>query len=125
MAAIDEALADIESRNHPKRVPYTQIAQKYGVVASTLRRRHLAETRPRKLKHLHQQLLTPEQEQELIKWINEETQGHQPPGRSLVADKASLLAGRPVGSKWVYRFLQRHEDVLVYENAAPIDRQRH
>jgi hypothetical protein len=125
MAAIDKALEDLESCDYPGRIPYAQVARKYGVVPSTLRRRHLAETQPRSVKNTRQQLLTPEQEYELIRWINEETQGHQPPGRFLVANKASLLAGRPVGNGWVYRFLHRHEDVLVFKNAHPMDRQRH
>jgi hypothetical protein len=125
MAPIDKALEDLESRAYTGRIPYTQIALKYGVVASTLRRRHIAETQPRSLRNVQQQLLTPEQEQELVRWIDEETQGHQPPGRLLVKQKASLLAGKPVGVNWVYRFLHRHEDDLVFKNAAPMDRLRH
>jgi hypothetical protein len=35
------------------------------------------------------------------------------------------LAGRPVGNGWVYQFLYCHEDVLVFKNAHPMDRQRH
>jgi hypothetical protein len=125
MAPIDKALKDLKSRAYTGQIPYTQVALKHGVVASTLRRRHLAETQPRSLQNVQQQLLTPEQEQELVRWIDKETQGHQPPGRFLVKHKASLLAGKPVGVNWVYRFLHRHEDDLVFKNAAPIDRLRH
>ena len=125
MAAIDEALEDLESREYSGRIPYARVARKYGVVASTLRRRHLAETEPRSVKNSKQQLLTPEQEYELVRWINKETQGHQPPGQLLVADKASSLAGRRVGVGWVYRFHHRHEDALVFKNSKPMDRERH
>jgi hypothetical protein len=55
----------------------------------------------------------PEQEHELVKSMDEETQGHQPPGRFLVFQKASLMAGKPVGNGVVYCFLKRHEDVFV------------
>jgi glutaredoxin 2 len=41
-----------------------------------------------------------------------------------VAQKASILSGKDVGNGWVYQFLKRHEDTLVYKQAAPIDRQR-
>jgi hypothetical protein len=41
-----------------------------------------------------------------------------------VAQKASILAGKDVGNGWVYWFLKRHEDTLVYKQAAPMDRQR-
>ena len=58
MAAINEALEDFESRDYPGRIPYAQVARKYGVVPSTLRRRHLAETEPRSVSNTRRQLLT-------------------------------------------------------------------
>jgi hypothetical protein len=36
-----------------------------------------------------------------------------------------LLARKPVSNHWIYCFLERHEDDLVYKNAAPMDRLRH
>jgi hypothetical protein len=124
MTAIDEALEDLRSHNLHGQIPYQRVAEKHGVVASTLRRRFLAKTESREVKHLRQQLLTPEQEAVLIQWVNNETQGRQPPAAPLVAQKASILAGKDVGNGWVYRFLKRHEDTLVYKRAAPMDRQR-
>ena len=118
---MDSAIAELNSREFRGRIPYKEIAKKHGVVDTTLRRRHRAETETVEVQHLRQQLLTPEQEVELIRYINQETKGKQPPGRFLVRDKAALLAGKPVGQNWVYRFLQRHADVLVYKKAAPID----
>jgi transposase-like protein len=44
MAPIDKALEEIESCVFTGRIPYTQIALKHGVVATTLRRWHLGET---------------------------------------------------------------------------------
>jgi hypothetical protein len=125
MDPIEKAIEDLKSQTLKGRIPYTKTAEKYGVVPTTLRRRYLAETKPRELKNLQQQLLTPEQEKELVKWIKQETQGHQPPARSLVASKASLLAGRDVGINWVHRFYSRHQDQLVYKNSTPMDRLRH
>jgi hypothetical protein len=98
MAPIDEALEEIESRVFTRQIPYTQIALKHSVVATTLRRQHLGETQPRSLQNVQQQLLTPKQEIELVRWIDKETQGHQPPGQLLVKQKASLLAGKPVSN---------------------------
>jgi hypothetical protein len=76
MDPIEKAIEDLKSQTLKGRIPYTKTAEKYGVVPTTLRRRYLAETKPRKLKNLQQQLLTPEQEKELVKWIKQETQGH-------------------------------------------------
>jgi transposase-like protein len=67
MAPIDEALEEIESRVFTGQIPYTQIALKHGVVATTLRRRHLGKTQPCSLRNVQQQLLTPEQEIELVR----------------------------------------------------------
>jgi hypothetical protein len=124
MAAIIKAIEELNSRNSKERISYKKVAQNYGVVASTLRRRFLAQTEPREVKHLRQLLLTPEQEAELIRWINDETRGKQPPAGPLIASQAAILAGKDVGNGWVYRFLKRHEDALVYKRSAPIDRQR-
>jgi hypothetical protein len=125
MDPIEKAIEDLKSQTPKGRIPYTKTAEKYGVVPTTLRRRYLAETKPCELKNLQQQLLTLEQEKELVKWIKQETQGHQPPARSLVASKASLLAGRDVGINWVHRFYSRHHDQLVYKNSTLMDRLRH
>jgi hypothetical protein len=125
MAAIDKAIELLNSREFSGKIPYQAVARKYGVVDTTLRRRHRAETQPREISYMRKQLLTPEQEVELIGWINQETKGKQPPSQLLVAEKAGLLAGKPVGHNWVYRFLQRHADVLVFKNTTPMDRLRH
>jgi hypothetical protein len=66
MTAIDEALEDLRSHNLYEQIPYQRVAEKHGVVASTLRRRFLAKTESQEVKHLRQQLLTPEQEAVLI-----------------------------------------------------------
>jgi hypothetical protein len=124
MAAIVKAIEELDSRHHRGKISYQKVAQKYGVQDTTLRRRYLGQNEAREVKHLRQQLLTPEQEAELIEWINNETQGKQPPAAPLVAQKASILAGRDAGNGWVYRFLKRHEDSLVYKKSAPMDRQR-
>jgi hypothetical protein len=125
MAAMDKAIEELNSHDYSGKIPYQFVAQKYGLVDTTLRRRYRAEIEPREVKYLRQQLLTPEQEVELTEWINDKTQGKKPPDRYLVAEKASLLAGRDVGVGWVYRFHQRHADVLVFKNPASLDRLHH
>ena len=44
MAAIDEAIEDLESYKHPGQVPYLRITGQHIVIASTLRRQLLSET---------------------------------------------------------------------------------
>jgi hypothetical protein len=66
MTAIDDALEDLRSHDLHGQIPYQRVAEKHSVVASTLRRRFLAKTKSQEVKHLRQQLLTPEQEAVLI-----------------------------------------------------------
>jgi transposase-like protein len=63
---MDEAIEELNSYEYTGKIPYQAVAQKHGVVDTTLRRRYLAKNEPREVKHLQQQLLTPEQEVELI-----------------------------------------------------------
>ena len=125
MDPIEAAIEELDSHYYPGKIPYQAIARKYGVVDTTLRRRHRAENEPRSTADSKRQLLTPQQEAELVKWIKQETQGHQPPSRFSVKDKASILAGREVGRNWVYKFYHRHTDDLVFKTSTPMDRNRH
>jgi hypothetical protein len=121
---MDETIEELNSGDYSGRAPYRRIAARYGSAETTLRRRFLGIGTSLEVKNIEQQRLTPQQQRDLIKWIGEETQGHQPPGRYLVAQKASLLAGEEVGNGWVYRFLHRHQDDLVYKKATPMERLR-
>jgi hypothetical protein len=125
MTPIETALAELDSLSSDGRFTYTDVAKRHGVERSTLRRRHQAITEPRTVKVMKQQQLTPEQELELVSWINDETKAGMPPLGGLVREKASLLAGKEVGEGWVYRFLQRQDQYLISKWATGMDRVRH
>jgi transposase-like protein len=59
MGSIEAALAAIESIEPGELINYTEIANHYGVVRSTLLRRHRAVTRSRIAKGINQQKLNP------------------------------------------------------------------
>ena len=84
MDPIETAIADIESLGPGQPFSYTAFATKYGVVRSTLIRRHRGVTRPPQVKNFDQQKLTPEQEIELIKYIKGLTERHLPPTREII-----------------------------------------
>jgi transcriptional regulator with XRE-family HTH domain len=69
MDRIDEAIEEINSLRPGKSFSYRQIAKKYGVVRSTLTRRHQGQTVPRKTKILNTRKLNPQQEAELVSYI--------------------------------------------------------
>ncbi|KAF2001680.1 hypothetical protein P154DRAFT_402489, partial [Amniculicola lignicola CBS 123094] len=69
MDPIQAAIDDIESLPPGETLSYTKTAAKYGIVRSTLIRRHKGITQPPEVKNSNQQKLTPQQEQELVQYI--------------------------------------------------------
>ena len=108
MTGIEEALAECDSIPSGDKTPWQRIADKHGVVRSTLTRRHRRETRSREEVSTSQRNLQPEQEAELVKYIEELTERKLPPTREMVQIYASNIAGHPVSESWVTRFLHRH-----------------
>ena len=96
MAPIDDALAELESLEPREEYSYRKIAAKYGVVRSTLTRRHQGLVRPAQVKNFNQQKLTPEQEIELVQYIKGLAERHLPPTREMIRNFASTMAKEPV-----------------------------
>lgn len=66
-ARLEKALGTIP-RNPSISVNLKAIAREYNVSYDTLRRRHLKETKPKKISHIHLQRLTPAQEEKVVDW---------------------------------------------------------
>ncbi|KAF2622344.1 hypothetical protein BU25DRAFT_309911, partial [Macroventuria anomochaeta] len=60
-----------------------------------------------------QQKLTPHQEDELVKYIEELTARRLPPTREMIANFASSIATEPVSKSWVTRFINNHSIHLI------------
>lgn len=114
---------------------YNAAAAVYRVPPTTLRRR-FNQGLSRRESHSNQQLLAPEQEDQLVQWILDlEKQGHAPTHKQAreMAQYISISSGGPksVGLKWIYRFLKRHAaigtkigrrmDALRIQNTNPED----
>jgi alkylated DNA nucleotide flippase Atl1 len=125
MTGIEEALAECDSIPSGDKTPWQRIADKHGVVRSTLTRRHRRETRSREEVSTSQQNLQPQQEAELVKYIEGLTERKLPPTREMVQNYASDIAGHPVSESWVARFLHRHQDELTSQWSTSMDRKRH
>jgi transposase-like protein len=69
--SIEDALTEIASLGPEEEICYARIAQKHGVVQSTLSRQHQAITQSATTKNINQQKLTPQQEEELVQYIQE------------------------------------------------------
>lgn len=105
MAPIDDALAEIEALESSEEFSYKNIANKYGIWRSTLTRRHKAITQSHATKIINQQKLTPQQEAELVQYIEGLTARRLPPTREMIHNFASTIAKEPVSESWVTRFI--------------------
>jgi hypothetical protein len=122
---IEAALAAIESLDPRENINYTQIAKSYSVVRSTLTQRHQRISSSRDTKAQNQQALHPQQEQELLRYIERLTSQGLPPTRPMIRRFASDITKKEVGVRWVDRFIARHEVDLISRWATGIGRPRH
>lgn len=71
------------------------------------------------------QSLLPQQELELVQYIEELHARGLPPTREMIQNFGSEIHGDPVSMSWVERFLHRQQNHLISRWAPPIDRVRH
>ena len=122
MDLIEAAIAAIDTRGPSEGFSYTKIAEEFGVVRSTLIRRHKGQTQPRTLAH---KILYPQQEKELIEYIQGLTARRIPPTREIIKNFASTIAGKGVSNTWVSSFLNRNSNHLISRWQSGMDRERH
>jgi transposase-like protein len=120
-----EALAECDTCVSEDKIPWSKIAEKHGVVRSTLTRTWRGETRPHQEKVLTQQKLTPQQEEELVKYIEQLTARHIPPTREMIANFASAVAKESVSESWVTRFINKYTIHLISQYSTGMNSNRH
>jgi hypothetical protein len=125
MGAIEDAIAEIESLEPGEKFTYTAIADKYGVNRCTLSRRYRGCQAPNDAKIINQQLLNPQQEIELVRYIERLTKRGLLPIRDMIRNFSSEVAYQRVSESWVSRFIKRHEIHLISKWTTGIDRTRH
>jgi transposase-like protein len=125
MSPIDDAIAEIESLEPGESFSYRALAKKYGVVRSTLTRRHQALTTTRAASALNRRKLHPDQERALVRYIEKLTERRIPPTRAMIQNFASEIAKEPVSESWVTRFINQYSDQLISRWVTGMDRDRH
>jgi hypothetical protein len=125
MDPIQAAIEAIESREDGASFTYRKVAAEFGVDRTTLSRRHQGSQATSEASHQDRQNLTPQQEEELIKYINLITGRGLPPTRAMVQNFASAVAESPCSIRWVDRFLHRHNDSVTIRWTSGMDRNRH
>ena len=122
---IHDALAQIRNLKLGDKLVYTAIAKDHGVDRSTVRRRHQRGQVPLYVANQQRRKLTPQQEAELVRYIEELTARHLPPTRRMVRNFASVVAQNPCSDSWVTRFLSRHRNPLTSQWVTGMDSNRH
>jgi transposase-like protein len=122
---LEEALSECDTFVSEDDMPWSKIADKHGVVRSTLTRKWRGETRSREEQAVAQQKLTLQQEAELVKYIEELTARRVPPTREMIRNFASAVAQEPVSESWVTRFINRHAIHLISQYSTGMDADRH
>jgi transcriptional regulator with XRE-family HTH domain len=125
MDPIQEAIEYLELREAGDEFSYREVAKKLGVNRTTLSRRHQGKQVNCEALAKRQQLLSPQQELELVRYIEELTRRGLSPTREMVGNFASAVAKWEVSESWITRSLRRHADEPTTKWATGIDRQRH
>lgn len=73
----------------------------------------------------NQQQLNPQQEDEVVGYIERATRDGLPPTRGIFKNFGSAVAQQEVSDSWVDRFRHRHPDELTTKWDTGIDRERH
>jgi hypothetical protein len=124
MEAIDKAIAELDAHRPLVKGQLKEVAEKYGVNRSTLGRRWRRETSSKKEGYDRQRKLTPQQELELVKYIEEQGVKGLAPTREMVQNFASKIAQTPVSLTWVTKFINRHQPDLISKWITGMDRVR-
>ncbi|KAF2820796.1 hypothetical protein CC86DRAFT_471018 [Ophiobolus disseminans] len=95
MAPIDDAVAEVELLQPGEHFLYRAVARKFNISNSTLTRRHRGRQKPQHAQEASRQKLNPQQEEELVQYINNLTKRALPPTRAMIQNFASHIALEP------------------------------
>jgi hypothetical protein len=124
MDPIQAAIEDYESQEPGER-SVQKVADKHGVWRSTMQRRMDGQIVPRTEHTTNTRKISPQQEDELVLYIESLTARGLPPTRAMIQNFASDIARERVSESWVSRFLVRHNDSLTPRWTDEMDRDRH
>lgn len=122
------AMADAEARRKAdiassKGPGFREIAIEYGVKKSSLHARYTKKTKDRREAHEDEMILSLEQEQVLKDWAIYLPYAGLPWTYETLRLKVLEISNRLPSRKWVYRFLERHNDLRVSEGSG-LDKKR-
>ncbi|KAF2843904.1 hypothetical protein T440DRAFT_353961, partial [Plenodomus tracheiphilus IPT5] len=115
----------LESQPPGAQSSYRKVAAQFNVDRTTLSRRHQRQIDAYATKSINQQLLSQQQELDLINHIRRLTEEGLPPTRRMSRNYASTISEKPASESWVTRFLRRHKEELKAHYSKGKDRSHH
>jgi hypothetical protein len=125
MSSIEAALAAIKLQNPGENICYTKIAQDYGINRSTISGRPHSQTALQTASAEECQNLHPQQEQQLLRYIEQLTERGLPPTQALIQCFGSEITKNELGIHWVDQHIKCYEIHLISCWATGINRSRH
>ena len=116
------ALDELRSQSPPA---LAVVARKYNITRSVLSKRFHGKAVSKELKTENDRALNNQQEQQLISWIQRQSDRCLPPTPALVTKIASDMAGHALSGRWASRFVARHKDKLDSNYLNNLDLARH
>jgi hypothetical protein len=113
MEPIEAALAFLGPYEPGKKYRYATVAKRFDCSRPTLSKRHRGVQNSRKVQYEKLQLLQPEQEEFLVKYINGLTRRALPPSKEMIRNFAREISAKEVGKHWAERFIARHGSDLI------------
>jgi hypothetical protein len=125
MSSIEAAVAAVESLEPGEKLNCRQIAQQHRCSRVALAKRHQGLSTSRATQAQNQQALHPQQEKELLRYIERLTGRWLPPTRAMIQNFGSQIAKKELGVHWVDRFVQRYPNELISKWTTGMDNSRH
>ena len=121
MEPIDKALQELNIQDKPN---ISAVAKSHNINRSVLSRRYNGVATSTAVKYQKQQLLSPHQEQTLVRYINTLTERAMPPTVQMVNNFAFEIAQKEPGKNWSQGFCKRWKDTLDSRYLQNIDSTR-
>jgi hypothetical protein len=115
------AAAAIDSQNEGKIFSYQKTATEFGIDKETLHRQHQGLQTTSAGAAQNRQKLRPQQEKELVRYIQGLTDNRLPPTHKMVPNFAEEIAKEPCSDQWVDRFLHCNNTTLTSQWTTSID----
>jgi transposase-like protein len=125
MDPIQAAIEAYEAQGPEGRYTVQEVANQHGVWRSTMQRRMAGRTASRTEYIMNSHKLSPQQEDELVEYLESLTARRLPPTRAMIQNFASEVAHERVSERWASRFLIRQRSHLTYRWSDAMDRERH